>query len=116
MYKLFARVDGGLQCIVKCLSTHLRETGRSLVTEEPGMEAPGKNATSYIQSLLDLRDRYNMFLESSFNNDLLFKHIIWNFVNLGCRQVACSRLLKTRAANYSSLILSTVSQACSIIV
>ena len=28
------------------------------------------------------------------------------------RPVACSRLLKTRAANYSSLILSTVSQTC----
>ena len=76
MYKLFARVDGGLQCIVKCLSAHLRETGRSLVTEEPGMEAPGRNATSYIQSLLDLRDQYNLFLERSFNSDQLFKHAI----------------------------------------
>ena len=76
MYKLFARVDGGLQCIVKCLSAHLRETGRNLVTEEPGLEAPGRNATSYIQSLLDLRDQYNMFLERSFNNDSLFKHAI----------------------------------------
>ena len=42
-------------------------------------------------------------------------HIIWNFVNLGCQQVACSRLFRTRAANYSSLILSTMSQTCSII-
>ena len=27
MYKLFSRVEGGLACMVKCMSGHLRETG-----------------------------------------------------------------------------------------
>ena len=27
MYKLFSRVEGGLMCMVKCMSAHLRETG-----------------------------------------------------------------------------------------
>lgn len=76
MYKLFCRVEGGLQCIVRCMSTHLRETGRSIVTEEPGSEAPGRNATSYIQSLLDIYDQYAMFLERSFANDKMFKNAI----------------------------------------
>lgn len=97
MYKLFARVDGGLQCIVKCLSAHLRETGRSLVTEEPGMEAPGRNATSYIQSLLDLRDQYNMFLERSFNSDQLFKHAIASVRTRVVVQCMCGTFAETRS-------------------
>lgn len=76
MYKLFCRVDGGLVCIVRCMSAHLRETGRSIVTEEPGSEAPGRNATSYIQNLLELHDQYAMFLEKSFGNDKHFKNAI----------------------------------------
>ena len=31
MYKLFSRVEGGLACMVKCMSAHLRETGNALV-------------------------------------------------------------------------------------
>lgn len=81
MYKLFCRVEGGLQCIVKCMSTHLRETGRSIVTEEPGADAPGRNAASYIQNLLDVHDQYAMFLERSFGNDKLFKNAIQSVRN-----------------------------------
>ena len=92
MYKLFSRVEGGLQCIVKCMSAHLRETGKSIVTEEPGSEASGRNAASYIQSLLDLHDQYTMFLEKSFNNDKLFKNAIQLVsvtCSFGCMTVVC---------------------------
>ena len=83
MFKLFARVEGGLQCIVKCMSTHLRETGRSIVAEEPGTDTPGRNATTYIQNLLQLHDQYMMFLEQSFENGQLFKHAIQSVSHLG---------------------------------
>ncbi len=63
-------------CVVRCLSAHLRETGRSIVTEDGASDSPGRNALSYIQSLLDLHDQYNMFLEKSFANDKLFKNAI----------------------------------------
>ena len=77
MYKLFARVEGGHACIIDHMSTYLRETGRALVTEEPGNEtSPGRNATSHVQNLLDLRDQYNLFLEKSFNNDQTFRQAI----------------------------------------
>lgn len=77
MYKLFSRVENGLSSIIEHMSAFLRETGRALVSEETSVEAtPGKNATLYIQNLLDLRDQYNRFLEKSFNNDSLFKHAI----------------------------------------
>ena len=58
------------------MSGHLRETGRSIVAEEPGSDAPGRNATTYIQNLLQLHDQYTMFLEQSFENGQLFKHAI----------------------------------------
>ena len=76
MYKLFLRVEGGLECIVGCMSAHLRETGRGFVTEEPEGDAPGRNASAYVQNLLDLHDRYVIFLERSFGNNQEFKHAI----------------------------------------
>ena len=77
MYKLFARVEGGHACMISFMSSHLRETGKALVTEDPGGEStPGKNASTYIQSLLNLRDQYNMLLERSFDNSQLFKQSI----------------------------------------
>ena len=77
MYKLFARVEGGLPCMIKYLSTYLRESGRRVVSEEPGMEnSPGRNASVFIQNLLDLRDQYSMFLEKAFSSDSAFKHSI----------------------------------------
>ena len=76
IYKQFSQIDGGLQCFVKCLSSYLRETGWNLVTEEPGMKAPDKNAISFIQTLLDLKDQYDMFLELSFDSNQLFQDAI----------------------------------------
>ena len=70
--------------MVKCMSSHLRESGRSIVAEEPGAEAPGRNSISYIQNLLDLHDQYMIFLEQSFNNDQLFKHAIQSVSDLNC--------------------------------
>merc|ERR1719479_846468 len=49
----------------------------------------GQNAISYVQSLLDLKDRYDDFLTSSFNNDKYFKQVISSdfehFLNLSKR-------------------------------
>lgn len=87
MYKLFSRVDGGLQCIIDRMSTYLREIGRGLVSVETASEVggtPGKNASVYIQSLLDLREQYNMLLERSFNSDSSFKQAIGVVSNVQC--------------------------------
>ena len=35
----------------------------------------GQNAISYVQNLLDLKDRYDDFLAKSFNNDKYFKQV-----------------------------------------
>ena len=47
MYNLFNRVTDGLNTMCSCISAHLREQGRSLVTEQEG--GSGKNAITFIQ-------------------------------------------------------------------
>lgn len=81
MYKLFIRVPSGLKTMCECISAFLREEGKALVQEESS-----KNAITYIQSLLDLKDRFDHFLYESFSEDRLFKQMISSdfefFINL----------------------------------
>ncbi|XP_076064014.1 cullin 3 [Oratosquilla oratoria] len=72
MYKLMSRVSDGLRTVADCVSQHLREQGKALVAEEEG----GKNAITFVQNLLDLKDRFDHFLHHSFNNDKIFKQMI----------------------------------------
>lgn len=71
MYKLLTRVNNGLKIMSDNVSQYLRELGKSLVQEEDN-----SNAVNYIQSLLDLKDKFNYFLVHSFNNDKTFKQMI----------------------------------------
>uniref|UniRef100_A0A8B9L8L9 Cullin 3b n=1 Tax=Astyanax mexicanus TaxID=7994 RepID=A0A8B9L8L9_ASTMX len=85
MYKLFSRVPNGLKTMCECMSSYLREQGKALVSEE----GEGKNPVDYIQGLLDLKSRFDRFLQESFNNDRLFKQTIAGdfeyFLNLNPR-------------------------------
>lgn len=45
MYKVLSRVSDGLKTLAECISQHLREQGKALVTEEEG----GKNAITFVQ-------------------------------------------------------------------
>uniref|UniRef100_A0A0K8SSU6 Cullin family profile domain-containing protein n=1 Tax=Lygus hesperus TaxID=30085 RepID=A0A0K8SSU6_LYGHE len=72
MYKLFSRVADGLKTMSECVSMYLREQGKALVEEQE----PSTNAISFVQNLLDLKDRLDHFLHNSFKNDKLFKHMI----------------------------------------
>lgn len=86
MYRLLCRVNTGLQCIISCVSAYLREQGKSLVTEEEGGKS---DAVQYIQKLLELKDRFDLFLAKSFNNDKEFLKMIAkdfeHFLNLNTR-------------------------------
>ncbi|XP_076339950.1 cullin-3-A-like [Tachypleus tridentatus] len=73
MYKLFNRVRDGLKTMVDCVSSYLREQGKALVTEEEGGKG---DALTFVQSLLDLKDRFDHFLHHSFGNDRFFKQMI----------------------------------------
>ena len=45
MFKVLSRVSDGLKTLADCISQHLREQGKALVTEEEG----GKNAIVFVQ-------------------------------------------------------------------
>jgi cullin 3 len=72
MYKLFSRVPDGLKTMSDCVSSYLREQGKALVEEQE----PNTNAITYVQNLLDLKDKLDHFLHNSFNNEKIFKHMI----------------------------------------
>lgn len=86
MYRLLCRVPTGLQCIISCVSIYLRDQGKSLVTEEEGGKS---DAVQYIQKLLELKDRFDIFLVRSFNSDKEFSKMISKdfeyFLNLNQR-------------------------------
>jgi len=73
-YKLFSRLrEEGLKVIADTMSAYLREQGRMLVKEE---ENGNTNPITFVQNLLDLKDRFDQFLIHSFNNDRIFKNVI----------------------------------------
>ncbi|KAF5287723.1 hypothetical protein FQA39_LY15743 [Lamprigera yunnana] len=74
MYKLFGRVADGLKTMADCVSHYLREQGKALVQEEE--HQPPTNAITFVQSLLDLKDRFDHFLINSFASDKIFKQMI----------------------------------------
>lgn len=87
MYKLFSRLnDDALKTIAEAVSGYLREQGRSLVTQK---EDEQPNPITFVQNLLDLKDRFNHFLVHSFNNDKIFKNMISSdfehFLNLNTK-------------------------------
>ncbi|XP_031623522.1 cullin-3 isoform X1 [Contarinia nasturtii] len=74
IYKLFSRLnDDALKTIAEAVSGYLREQGRQLVTVK---EDEQTNPITFVQNLLDLKDRFNHFLVHSFNNDKIFKNMI----------------------------------------
>ncbi|KAH9632708.1 hypothetical protein HF086_013080 [Spodoptera exigua] len=85
VYKLLSRVAEGLRTVADAVSAHLREQGRALVTDTHH----NTNAITFVQNLLDLKDRFDHFLQNSFNNDKIFKHMIASdfeyFLNLNSK-------------------------------
>ena len=67
----------------------MREEGKALVTQATDEQSQQKNAVTYIQNLLELKDRFNSFLMHSFSNDKFFKQVISGdfeyFLNLNQR-------------------------------
>ncbi|KAF7991879.1 hypothetical protein HCN44_010680 [Aphidius gifuensis] len=86
MYKLFSRVNEGLKTVCDCVSSFLREQGKSMVQEN---QDASSNAVHFVQNLLDLKERFDHFLHHSFNNDKLFKQMIVSdfeyFLNLNTK-------------------------------
>lgn len=85
MYNLFHRVPNGLLTIRDVMTTHLRETGKQLVTDPEKLKDP----VEFVQCLLDQKDKYDKIITMAFNNDKTFQNALNSsfefFINLNGR-------------------------------
>jgi cullin 3 len=85
MYNLFRRVPNGLSTIRDVMTSHLRETGKHLVTDPERLKDP----VEFVQRLLDEKDKYDNIITSAFNNDRTFQNALNSsfeyFINLNAR-------------------------------
>lgn len=85
MYNLFRRVSNGLSTIREVMTSHLRETGKQLVTDPERLKDP----VEFVQRLLDEKDKYDSIIRLSFSNDKTFLNALNSsfefFINLNNR-------------------------------
>jgi len=68
MYNLFGRVSDGHKMMREFLSNYVRETGKTLIMDDEKQ----KDHLALVQSLLDLKDKYDKLLTLAFTNDKQF--------------------------------------------
>ncbi|KAF5741594.1 cullin-3A [Tripterygium wilfordii] len=85
MYNLFRRVPNGLSTIRDVMTSHLRGTGKELVTDPEKLKDP----VEFVQRLLDEKDKYDNVISMAFNNDKTFQNALNSsfeyFINLNPR-------------------------------
>ncbi|KAL1172233.1 hypothetical protein V6Z11_A05G336100 [Gossypium hirsutum] len=85
MYNLFRRVPNGLAMIRDVMTSHLRETGKQLVTDAESLKDP----VEYVQRLLDEKEKYDGIISLAFSNDKTFQNALnfsfEYFINLNSR-------------------------------
>lgn len=86
MYRLLNRVQDGATTMLKCVSQFLRDQGTGIVTEETKRDG---DALTYVEDLLNLKDRFDHLVYHSFNGDLRMKRMMGTdfeyFLNLNPR-------------------------------
>jgi cullin 3 len=85
MFGLFGRVANGLAVMRDLMSSYVRETGKAIVNDEEKAKEQG----SYVQCLLDLKDKYDKLLSAAFNNDKTFQHSLNQVQRLIMMQRIC---------------------------
>ncbi|GFZ00147.1 cullin 3 [Actinidia rufa] len=85
MYSLFCRVSNGLSTIRDVMTSHIRETGKQLVTDPEKLKDP----VEFVQCLLDEKDKYDRIISLAFSNDKTFQNALNSsfefFINLNPR-------------------------------
>ncbi|GAA0165905.1 ubiquitin-protein ligase [Lithospermum erythrorhizon] len=85
MYTLFKRVADGLGLIRDVMTSHIRETGKQLVTDPE----KSKDPVEYVQRLLNEKDKHDKIINQAFNNDKTFQNALTSsfeyFINLNPR-------------------------------
>nr|XP_017236635.1 PREDICTED: cullin-3A [Daucus carota subsp. sativus] len=85
MYSLFRRVPNGLSTVRDVMTSHLRETGKQLVTDPEKVKDP----VEFVQCLLNEKDKYDKIINVAFSNDKTFQNALNSsfefFINLNSR-------------------------------
>ncbi|XP_059670320.1 cullin-3A-like [Cornus florida] len=85
MYSLFRRVPNGLSIIREVMTSHIRDTGKLLVTDPERLKDP----VDFVQRLLDEKDKHDKIITLAFNNDKAFQNALNSsfeyFINLNSR-------------------------------
>ncbi|KAF8399458.1 hypothetical protein HHK36_015323 [Tetracentron sinense] len=85
MYSLFRRVPNGLSTIRDVMTSHIRETGKQLVTDPERLRDP----VDFVQRLWDEKDKHDKIISLAFNNDKTFQNALNSsfeyFINLNPR-------------------------------
>ncbi|AQK41255.1 cullin-3A isoform X1 [Zea mays] len=68
MYALFNHVPDGLTAIRSVMTSHIKDTGKSLVTDPERLKDP----VDFVQRLLNMKDKYDNIINVSFSNDKSF--------------------------------------------
>ncbi|KAM0929332.1 hypothetical protein ACQ4PT_001704 [Festuca glaucescens] len=85
MYDLFKRVPDGHSTIRSVMTNHVKETGKTLVTDPERLRDP----VDFVQRLLNEKDKYDEIVSVSFSNDKAFQNALNSsfeyFINLNNR-------------------------------
>ncbi|KAI8029758.1 Cullin-3A [Camellia lanceoleosa] len=85
MYSLFRRVPSGLPIIRDVMTSHIRDTGKQLVTDPERLKDP----VDFVQRLLDEKDKHDKIINLAFNSDKTFQNALNSsfeyFINLNPR-------------------------------
>ncbi|RZS00016.1 hypothetical protein BHM03_00029656 [Ensete ventricosum] len=85
MYSLLRRCAGGVSTIRDLVTSHLRETGKQLVTDA----ASSRNPVDLVRRLLDTKDKYDRIIAGVFGDDKTFQTAVSTsfeyFINLNSR-------------------------------
>ncbi|KAL9226228.1 hypothetical protein vseg_002063 [Gypsophila vaccaria] len=85
MYNLFRRVTNGSNTVRNVMTSHMRDTGKQLVTDPERVKDP----VEFVQRLLDEKDKYDTIISTAFGNDKTFQNALNSsfeyFINLNPR-------------------------------
>uniref|UniRef100_J3MQR9 Cullin family profile domain-containing protein n=1 Tax=Oryza brachyantha TaxID=4533 RepID=J3MQR9_ORYBR len=85
MYILFQRVPDGHSTIKSVMNSHVKETGKNMVTDPERLKDP----VDFVQRLLNEKDKYDSIVTTSFSNDKSFQNALNSsfeyFINLNNR-------------------------------
>ncbi|XP_074274570.1 cullin-3A-like [Silene latifolia] len=85
MYNLFRRVTNGSNTVRDVMTSHIRDTGKQLVTDPERVKDP----VEFVQRLLDEKDKYDKIIGLAFGNDKTFQNALNSsfeyFINLNPR-------------------------------